>query len=107
MMTTSNVYDFKTKVGTGTTASLEGFDALATVVSGGELDLRVVELNEDNLSLIWYLIVHALLDRGEEVKTSNPESPLTSENDLPDFELEFVETSSLRELLEICSQINP
>jgi hypothetical protein len=102
MMTTSNVYDFKTKVGTGTTASLEGFDALATVVSGGELDLRVVELNEDHLSLIWYLIVHALLDRGEEVKTSK-----TSENDLPDFELEFVETSSLRELLDICSQINP
>jgi hypothetical protein len=102
MMTTSNVYDFKTKVGTGTTASLEGFDALATVVSGGELDLSVVELNEDHLSTIWYLIVHALLDRGEEVEASRPESPLTKN----DFELEFVETSSLRELLEICSQIN-
>lgn len=101
-MTTSNVYDFKTKVGTGTTASLEGFDALATVVSGGELDLSVVELNEDHLSTIWYLIVHALLDRGEEVEASRPESPLTKN----DFELEFVETSSLRELLEICSQIN-
>jgi hypothetical protein len=102
MMTTSNVYDFKTKVGTGTTASLEGFDALATVVSGGELDLSVVELNEDHLSTIWYLIVHALLDRGEEVEASRPESPLTKN----DFELEFVETSSLRELLDICSQIN-
>jgi len=107
MMTTSNVYDFKTKVGTGTTASLEGFDALATVVSGGELDLRVVELNEDNLSLIWYLVVHALLDRGEEVEASSPESALTRDNDLPDFKLEFVETSSLRQLLQICSQINP
>jgi hypothetical protein len=106
MMTTSNVYDFKTKVGTGTTASLEGFDALATVVSGGELDLRVVELNEDHLSLIWYLTVHALLERGEEVKSSNPESPLTKVNDLPDFKLEFVETSQLRELLEICSKID-
>ena len=102
MITTSNVYDFKTKVGTGTTASLEGFDALATVVSGGELDLRVVELNEDNLSLIWYLTVHALLERDVEL----PEFPLTRDNDLLDFELEFVETSSLRELLDICSQIN-
>ena len=103
MITTSNVYDFKTKVGTGTTASLEGFDALATVVSGGELDLRVVELNEDNLSLIWYLTVHALLERDVELR----EFPLTRDNDLPDFKLEFVETSSLRELLDICSQINP
>mgnify|MGYP003650359785 CR=1 FL=1 len=60
-------YDFKTKVGTGTTASLEGFDAVAT----------------ENLKLA------------------------TSENDLPDFKLEFVETSSLQELLEICRQINP
>ena len=98
----ADIRDFKTKVGTGTTASLEGFDALATVVSGGELDLRVVELNEDNLSLIWYLTVHALLERDVEL----PEFPLTRDNDLLDFELEFVETSSLRELLDICSQIN-
>ena len=88
-------YDFKTKVGTGTTASLEGFDALATVVSGGELELRVVELNEDHLSLIWYLIVHALLERGEEVEPSHPGRELH----FSDFQLEFIETPHLRELL--------
>ena len=89
-------------MGTGTTASLEGFDAVATVVSGGELGLKVVELNEDHLSLIWYLTVHALLERGEEVKSSNPEFPIQ----LSDYKLEFVETSQLRELLEICSKID-
>ena len=31
----------------------------------------------------------------------------TASLDLPDFKLEFVETSSLQELLEICRQINP
>tara|TARA_R110000787_G_scaffold38613_1_gene97141 strand:- start:397 stop:768 length:372 start_codon:yes stop_codon:yes gene_type:complete len=90
-----DVFDFKTRVGTGTTASLEGFDALATVVSGGELDLRVVELNEDHLSLIWYLIIHALLERGEEVEPSHPGHELH----FSDFQLEFIETPHLRELL--------
>lgn len=97
-------FDAKSVISEGSTVMTQ--DEGETVV-GGCFKVEVVELNEDNLSLIWHLVVHALLDRGEEVKTSNPESPLTSENDLPDFELEFVETSSLRELLDICSQINP
>jgi hypothetical protein len=34
------------------TASQLGFDAPATIISGGELDLRWVELSEENLATI-------------------------------------------------------
>ena len=42
------------------TASQLGFDAAATIISGGELDLRRVELSEENLATIWCLIQKAL-----------------------------------------------
>tara|TARA_R110000824_G_scaffold397021_1_gene599283 strand:+ start:551 stop:907 length:357 start_codon:yes stop_codon:yes gene_type:complete len=88
-------YDFKTRMGTGTTASLEGFDAFATIVSGGELELNVAELNEDQLSLIWYLVVHALLVRGKQVAPYHPGRELH----FSDYKLEFIKTPQLRELL--------
>ena len=92
-----DILHIKDKVGTGTTASIEGFDALATVVSGGELGLKVVELNEDHLSLIWYLITHALIERGEEVDPSHYSS---------DFQLKHIETPHLLELLEKLDDID-
>ena len=93
----TDILHIKDKVGTGTTASIEGFDALATVVSGGELGLKVVELNEDHLSLIWYLITHALIERGEEVDPSHYSS---------DFQLKHIETPHLLELLEKLDDID-
>ena len=47
------------------TASQLGFDAPATIISGGESDLRWVELSEENLSTIWCLIQKALIEKGD------------------------------------------
>jgi hypothetical protein len=47
------------------TASQLGFDAPATIISGGELDLRWVELSEENLATIHCLIQKALIEKGD------------------------------------------
>ena len=46
-------------------ASQLGFDAPATIVSGGESGLEKVELTEKNLATIWCLIQKALIEKGD------------------------------------------
>jgi hypothetical protein len=93
----SPVADFKDKVGTNTTASIEGFNDYATIVSGGECGLKVTELTEDNWSLIWYLLVHALLDRN--VETPSGIKP----QNYDDFLLDHIPTEQIIDTLNVFS----
>ena len=46
------------------TAAQLGFHAAATIISGGEISLKNVELTEDNLAPIFCLIRKALIEKG-------------------------------------------
>jgi hypothetical protein len=93
----SPVEDFKDKVGTETTASDEGFHDYATIVSGGECGLKVTELTEDHWSLIWYLLVHALLDRN--VETPSGIQP----QNYDDYRLDHIPTEQIVDTLDVFS----
>lgn len=47
------------------TAAQLGFHAAATIISGGEISLKKVELTEDNLATIFCLIRKALIEKGD------------------------------------------
>jgi len=75
----------------------EQLNAYATIVDGGESDIEV-SLTEDDVSLIWYLLVNALLEKGEAVHF--PNSSHKEWADPYDFEIDHIPVSQINELYE-------
>lgn len=69
------------------TASQLGFDAPATIISGGESDLRRVELSEENLATIFCLIRKALIEKGD-----------VSMSEWEDYDIDLFTSEELRDV---------
>jgi hypothetical protein len=71
------------------TAAQLGFHAAATIISGGELSLKRVELTEDNLATIFCLIRKALIEKGH--------APMSGES-WEDYDIDLFTSEELLDL---------